>query len=185
MSQAPKPVSLQAVRVTRAFDDALGRLTPAIQQTVAQAVGQGHDATDAILAPLGETLMWLFSLDDLLLDHFGLGQYRQKQTADPDGVVVLGLKLVRNAVVHGAQLVSIAKAHPGSVLGRASLPMRIGAAPNCEWVSRGRLPKPPRHVRTPKDQALRETIYDSEIMGKPVALPIRRAISFLRREAGT
>ena len=77
MSQAPKPVSLQAVRVTKAFDDAFGRLTPAIRETVAQAVGQGHDATDAILAPLGETLMWLFSLDDLLVDHFGLGQYRQ------------------------------------------------------------------------------------------------------------
>lgn len=73
----------------RAFLDAHGRLHHALA---------GRDVA-AWYAALGETLWWVFSLDEHYRHHFGKA-YEKHRDDDSHGQVILGLRFARNKVGH-------------------------------------------------------------------------------------
>jgi hypothetical protein len=64
-----------------------------------QDAAQQADA-DALFGPVGETLVWLTSLDDLANEGDG-AEYRGRRDSSPAGQLFAGLREARNAAVHG------------------------------------------------------------------------------------
>jgi hypothetical protein len=187
-------VSKGAERITRAIEGALERLAVARMAVLAPLVGTAKDVTDALFATLGETPMWLIAFDDLLGKR-GKDAYRARRNGHADGNVLLGLKIARNAVAHGDDVVQLASGSPGAIPGRASLPLVLGTVPSCLWASRPQLSEKradePQGPLCAKDRAAvearlaREKSYDLNITGKEIFNPLMRAFAFLKAEAGT
>jgi len=98
------PYFVRSQRVIGAADAALRRVDP-------------HNGED-LFAPLGELLVWLIALDDLLAAADGT--YRAQCDADSDGIVLPGIRYARNAAVHGELVVSATYATSGAALGAPS-----------------------------------------------------------------
>jgi hypothetical protein len=121
--------------------------------------------------------MWLAALDDLLRNADS--GYLIRRNNDVEGQVILGLRLVRNAILHGDLVMKLAAKSPGAVLGRATLPFVLGSAPSCKWVGRGDLSL----RQTPVPDA--EASYDRNFAGQAIMVPLHRAFAYLRLQAGT
>jgi hypothetical protein len=132
-----------------------------------------------IFQPLGETLVWLVAIDDLL--HAADSNYRTRRDADPDGAGLPGLRLARNAVVHGVMVTSATYDKPGGGLAAAPLAtFALGEGPSTRWVARASIahtPKPGKHVPS------QERSYDTHIAGHDVLSPLTLALGFLRDAA--
>lgn len=155
---------VRAHRLTGAAGAALARVTP----------------TADLFASVGETLMWLVALEDLLVSADG--QYWAKRSGDADGAVLPGIRYARNAVVHGETVVTTINVSGGAMLGAAMLPFMLGAGPSTTWSARasiGFTPDPHPYV------AGQEQSYDGEVAGQDVHAPLERALAFLRDAAGT
>jgi hypothetical protein len=133
-----------------------------------------------MFAPLGEALMWLIALDDLLAS--ANGSYRVKSAADTDGAALPGVRYARNAIVHGHAVTTTTQSRGGAMLGAAALgTFALGEAPSARWIDRtaiGFTPKPTAYV------AEQERSYDSYLDGNMVDPPLQRALLFLRAAAG-
>jgi hypothetical protein len=108
LQNATPDLRLRSQRVTDAASEALQRVGPQVPT--------------APFAPIGETLMWLIALEDLLVaacNHAGLN-YWQRRNADPHGAVLPGIRYARNAAVHGELVVTITVVNPGAVYGAAA-----------------------------------------------------------------
>jgi hypothetical protein len=137
----------------------------------------------APFAPVGETLVWLIALEDLLVaacNSAGLN-YWQQRNADSDGAVLPGIRYVRNAAVHGELVVTITVVNPGAVLGAAALgTFAPGQGPSAHWQPRALL----RHApKTTPHLAQQQASYDSHIAGRAVTPPLELAFDFLRDAA--
>lgn len=137
-------------------------------------------SADGVFAPLGETLVWLVALDDLLAAADR--SYRSQRDADPDGAALPGLRYARNAVVHGELVVATTYAKPGAILGTAALgTFALGEGPSTRWISRTSIPhapKPSKHLPT------HERSYDRHVAGRDVCAPLGTALDFLRDAIG-
>lgn len=162
---AGSPATVRARRLTDAANAAIGRVS---------TVGE-------MFASLGEALMWLIALEDLVVSV--AGQYRTTRNADIDGAVLPGIRYGRNAVVHGQTVTTTVHLRGGAVLGAAQLgAFALGEAPSIRWRGRssvGFTPVPSIYVPQ------QEQSYDSEIAGRLVLPPLERALTFLRSAAGT
>jgi hypothetical protein len=126
------PPSVEAVRVARAAEHAMARLERVCRHVIDTVVGN-QDATDAVHAPLGETIMWLSALDEIVADHMGK-TYERRRNTDPEGLAAWGLKVVRNSVAHGGLPVQVAASGAGAMLGRAVLPFQLGVGATRRWL---------------------------------------------------
>jgi hypothetical protein len=107
-------------------------------------------AADEMFASLGEVLVWLIALEDLVVSVDG--QYRMKRNADVDGAVLPGIRYARNAVVHGQTVATTVYSSGGAVLGAAVLgTFALGEGPSIRWSNRssiGFTPTPSKDVTT-------------------------------------
>jgi len=137
--------------------------------------------TGAQFAPVGEALMWLIALEDLVVAVDG--RYWALRNADVDGDVLPGVRYARNAVVHGRTVTATLYAHGGAMLGAAMLgTFALGEVPSTRWSARaaiGFTPTPTPHVPA------QEHSYDVAIAGQHVLAPLERALTFLRSAVGT
>jgi len=169
LQNATPELRLRSQRVTDAASEALQRVGPQV--------------LSAPFAPIGETLMWLIALEDLVVaacNNAALN-YWQQRNADPDGAVMPGIRYARNATVHGELVVTITAVNPGAVLGAAPLgTFALGQGPSAHWQPRRLLkhaPKAAPHL------AQQEASYDSQIAGRAVLPPLELAFDFLRDAA--
>jgi hypothetical protein len=157
------PAVVRGRRLTDAASAAVGRVS----------------AADDTFASLGEVLMWLIALEDLVVSVDG--QYWTKRNADVDGAVLPGIRYARNAVVHGQSVTTTVHTHGGAMLGAAMLgTFALGEGPSTRWSNRSSIGFTPS-----KDVPQQEQSYDSQIAGQPVLPPLERALAFLRFAAGT
>jgi hypothetical protein len=151
-------------RLTDAAVDALGRVS----------------TSDETFAAMGETLMWLIALEDVVVSVDG--QYWTKRSADIDGAALPGIRYARNAVVHGEAVTATVELAGGAMLGVAQLgAFAFGEDPSnrCrDRASIGFTPKPKPWVPQ------QEECYDAEIDGRDVLPPLQSALMFLRNAAG-
>jgi hypothetical protein len=165
------PAVVRAHRLTDAADAAVKRASTSAQ----------------LFSSLGEVLMWLIALEDLLVGADG--EYRSKRDADPDGAVLPGIRYARNAVVHGAEVTSTVYSSGGSMFGAAVFGAAyFGEGPSTGWSGRSSIGYTPPKPRSPQQGALvrqQEQSYDDEIAGQAVTPPLDRALAFLRTAAGT
>jgi hypothetical protein len=133
-----------------------------------------------MFAPLGEALMWLIALDDLLASTDA--SYRANAAADADGDALPGVRYARNAIVHGHAVTSTTQSRGGAVLGAAALgSFALGEAPSARWIDRtaiGFTPKPSAYVDA------QERSYDLQLDGNLVDPLLQRVLQFLRAAAG-
>jgi hypothetical protein len=173
------PVVLNDERVGRAqslgaaLEQALGRL----QQ--AAGVVHGLGPTPALFAPLGETLMWVCALDELLTQA-GCKPYKDARDAHPEGCMVQGLRYARNRSLHG-DVIALGVGHGGAALGMMQLGNAgLGQAPSYRWRARATLPPmPQRFERLDQQHA-----YDAHLSGRPILAAVHAAFAYLRAEAG-
>jgi hypothetical protein len=169
LQNATSDLRLRSQRVTDAASEALQRVRLRV--------------LSAPFAPIGETLVWLIALEDLLVaacNHAGLN-YWQHRNADSDGAVLPGIRYARNAAVHGELVVAITVVNPGAVLGAAPLgTFALGQGPSAHWQPRALLKHAP--MTTPH-LAQQEASYDSHIAGRSVTPPLKLAFDFLRDAA--
>lgn len=168
----------------------LGRLIPA----GSNAAERAYRLTDAAVAALvripiagetfgsvGEVLMWLIALEDLVVSVDN--QYWPKRDADPDGAVLPGIRYARNAVVHGETVTATVDERSGAVLGAAQLGMfSLGEAPSNRWKDRASIGFTPTLTPYVLQQ---EQSYDRLLVGQDVSLLLEHALTFLRDAAGT
>ena len=173
------PVVLNDERAARAQ-----HLVAASEQALAglqQVAGVVHGLgpTPALFAPLGETLMWLCALDELLTEA-GRKAYTDIRDAHHDGCMVLGLQYARNRSLHG-DVIALAVGHGGAALGMMQLGNAgLGQAPSYRWRARATLPPmPPRFERPDQQQA-----YDAHLSGRPILGAVHATFVYLRAEAG-
>lgn len=161
-----------AVLVTQALDAAVAR----VGQTMMAGMPPPGPASN-IFVPLGEALMWVCSLDEMLSSAGGIG-YTQTRDADPDGCVIRGLRYARNQQVHGVVVATVF--HGGAVPG-LMVPGRAapGQPPTYRWISRNQLPPPG------KPQGQLEPAYDQHLDGREVLVTLNAALGYARGEAGT
>jgi hypothetical protein len=140
----------------------------------------GSDWSRDLFAPLGESLVWLVSLEDLLADADG--SYWSRRAADPDGGMMGGVRYARNAVVHGELVLAATHVSPGAVLGAAPLgTFALGAGPHVAWAARSEINHTPTGTPHLPEQ---EQSYDAKIAGRDVLPPLQDALAFLRAAAG-
>jgi len=174
-------ISIEATRVTSAVEQAMLRLEPIYRAVIDTFAGTGG-VTETVHAPLGEVVMWLASLDEIVGNHRkanGAAGYLAQRNADPQGRAVFGLKVVRNSIAHGGLPVEFVGASGGTVLGWWVLgTAALGSGPSCTWLPSSVLSaNAQRHAARPA--------YDSDVAGRDLLDPLQRALSFLRNEAGT
>ncbi|SRR6266851_261723 len=173
MAESPP---IQALRLVKASAFALETLSAEVAKLIGTVVGQ-QDATESLFVPLGQAVMWLAALDDFL--WMADRNYPPARDADPQGNVLLGQRLVRNALLHGDLVVELARADAGAVLGRMRLgASRLGSGPSCDWVTLEalRLRQAPR-----ENQAVS---YRKHFSQKPIMKPLLDGFAFLQRSAG-
>jgi hypothetical protein len=137
-------------------------------------------SAEGTFGPLGETLVWLVAIDDLLASCEGT--YRARRDADPDGAALPGIRYARNAVVHGEMVSSTTYAKPGAVLGAAALgTFALGEGPSTRWLDRASIAHTPKST---KHLAPQEQSYDSHLAGRDVHEPVRAAAAFLTDAVG-
>jgi len=166
-----------ANRLVRACDDANGRLQAAVGTLLGAATS--GDATDLVFAPLGETLMWIAARDELLWHMDG---YKQRRDADHNGAVLLGLRLARNAVVHGAVLFQVVRVDGVGMypFGQCAFGRLAFSADlrRCVWVPRTSFLAGPRTESRPKQ----EVNYDAHVAGRELLSSLGQATTFLASE---
>ncbi|HEX4114817.1 MAG TPA: hypothetical protein VHY18_02970 [Solirubrobacteraceae bacterium] len=136
-----------------------------------------------IFQPLGEALMWMVALEDLVMAH--CGSYVQQRDADVDGAMLPGIRYARNAMVHGELVVSTVSASGGAVLGAAVLgAFSLGEGPSVRWKARTSIGFTPRFASSPS-VLQQEQSYDNEITGRNVLPLLSAALAFLHHAAGT
>jgi hypothetical protein len=136
-----------------------------------------HPLTDNVFPSLGETLVWLVAIDDLLSSADS--KYRARRDADPDGAGLPGIRFARNAVVHGEMVTATTYAKPGAVLGAAPLgTFALGEGPSTRWVARASIAHTPKRT---KYLSAQEQSYDVHVAGRDVLSPLSLALAFLRR----
>ena len=123
--------------------------------------------------------MWLVALDDLLkaVDS----RYERRRNRDTDGVVLGGIRLARNAVVHGVDVVAVTHT-TGSAMGGVAMGGTFagGQIGSIYWLPRSSIPF------TPNTSAQQQKAsYDSELSGKGICPTLQGALAFLRAAAGT
>jgi hypothetical protein len=158
----------RAARLYDAAESAVNRLRAMPLSTVAPS-----------FAPLGESLVWMIALDDLLKKHGSqASRYQARRDKDPKGDVLLGVRRARNLVVHGLEVVDIASQVRGSELGRWPLGTgALGVGTHIRWAMASSLPPATKYdVRT-------DPVYRRLMEGRPVAPTLTNALDFLRREA--
>ncbi len=146
-------------------------------QRVALDAGDG----ESLLPALGETLMWIVALEDLLKSA---SHAYVKQRDAPDGAVLPGIRYARNAIVHGELVVSPVHAHGGAMLGAAVLgTFALGEGPSIRWSSRAEVGFTPARPGSAgvKQQ---EQSYDREFAGGAVLPPLLTALAFVCTAAG-
>ena len=135
-----------------------------------------------VLPSLGETLMWIVALEDLL--KVASSEYALKRDADSDGAVLPGIRYARNAIVHGELVISTVHTHGGAMLGAAMLgAFALGEAPSVRWSSRAAIGFKPRSATSAGVQQ-QEQSYDQELAGASVCTPLSRALAFVSAAAG-
>lgn len=161
-----------AALVTQALDAAIAR----IGQVMQAAMPAPGPATN-IFAPLGEALMWLCSLDEMLEAAGGNG-YVQARNADAEGCTIRGLRYARNQQVHGVVVATVF--HGGAVPGRM-VPGQAapGQPPTYRWLPRQQLPPPGQ------PQGRLEPAYDQHVAGREVLITLQAALGYARGQAGT
>jgi hypothetical protein len=156
---------LRATNVLAAASEAIGRV-PLLGPTI---VGIGWSAA------LGESLVWLAALDDLLSWS---SAFRSDRTTDPAGQTLRGLRYVRNLAVHGEDVVGVTLSYPGAELGRLTLGVsRLGSTSTFTWLSRDDLPAPRQ-----KQAADVPPAYDAHVAGRDVLSTLGTALLFVRRQ---
>jgi hypothetical protein len=160
----------------RAFDGASRRLGEAVAALATS--WPNEDATDTVFAPLGETLVWLVALDDLLL---GVPMYEARRDNDPNGKLLPGLRLARNVIVRGVPVFGVVRrprteaATDGPIVfGKTGLG---GDRFACAWAHRSGFPNGIRR------RPAQESSYDANVMGRPLLEPLDRAMTFVKLEA--
>jgi hypothetical protein len=145
-------------------------------------VGAGVPVED-IFQPLGETLMWIVALEDLVISH--CGGYVQQRDADADGTILPGIRYARNAMVHGELVVSTVFASGGAMLGAAMLgTFALGEGPSVRWNARSSIGFTPRSANS-RRVIQQERSYDNEMVGRDVVPLLSAALNFLQHAAGT
>jgi hypothetical protein len=137
-------------------------------------------SAESTFGPVGEALVWLVAVDDLLATADR--GYRSRRDADPDGAALPGIRYARNAVVHGEMVVTTTYVKPGAVLGAAALgTFALGEGPSIRWINRVSIAHTPRASR---HLAAQEQSYDSHLAGREIREPLNSAVEFLRDAVG-
>lgn len=119
---------------------------------------------------VGTAAFWLIAVHEAYRDR---GQsYEESRLADPNGRVLDGLTLARNAVAHGQVIVSQSRGLEWPL----PSPMEFGPwtwAPSREW---------PWRPRTSSYLPAQQESYAEHFAGKLVAAPLQRALAWLNRD---
>jgi hypothetical protein len=117
----------------------------------------------------GTAAFWLVAIHEGYRDRDPA--YESLRLADPDGRVLAGLTLARNAVAHGQVIVSRSRGLDWPM----TFPIDYGPwvwPESEEWPWR---PRSSKHVPAQQES------YAEHLANKPVAVPLRRALAWLER----
>jgi hypothetical protein len=126
-----------------------------------------------------EALAWIVALDDEHAERMGpkKATYQKARDADPDGVVIRGLRWARNRSLH--QLARLLTRGPEAPFLPWEPAGRLHWAPRA--LVRGRA-QPEEHRDKPQTKAL-ERAYDSAVRDRPAAVVLDRARRWLVEKA--
>jgi hypothetical protein len=118
-------------------------------------------------------------LDDLL--RAADARYERRRNRDADGALLGGIRLARNAVVHGVDVVGVTRttgsAMGGVAIGGTFAGTQIGSI--C-WLARSSIPFTPNTAAQQQKAS-----YDSELSGKQMRPTLHRTLGFLQAAANT
>jgi len=116
----------------------------------------------------GTAAVWVAALDDALMTQ---PTYRGRRDKHPDGRVVDGLRLARNAVVHGAVLATEAEGMKFPL----SFPLDYGPM---VWVSYERLTAQWQPKGKRADLVIQREAYEAHLSRQELRVPVARALSW-------
>jgi hypothetical protein len=160
------------------------RLRTAVDTSTETVKAASKDRDEqAIFEALGECLMWVVALDDLLEDRVG---YESLHNSDRQrqGQFLRGLRYARNAIVHGDAVVDLADIAdvpypPGLLVHNRPGPRIFGPPTLVQWTFQQTLPAPTRPAPD------LEAAYAAHVASREVSIPIVGAVDWLHRALAT
>ena len=151
---------------------------------IALAAAHGRFSQDAAkqdiaawFASLGETLWWIFALDEHYW-HRDQPAYEPLRNYDEDGFIIPGLRLARNRVGHGlALMLEDPDGRPPFSAPPSRVTIRLS---QLRWRQLENLPP----VEEAHKSAIQQAVYQDHLAGNPVRFGLRHASRFfIRRHA--
>jgi hypothetical protein len=137
-------------------------------------------AAPGLFGAVGEAVMWLAALDDLL--RHSDAQYELRRSLDPGGALLPGIRFARNVLTHGHAVAGVTALRPGSELGMLMLGVsQLGTVSRVSWVERSQIPHIVRKARTSVSE---EQSYEQSLAGRDPVPTLQAALQFVRNEAG-
>jgi hypothetical protein len=142
----------------------------------ATAVLDGEVSGNELIA-IGQAAFWACAVDEHMRDHIAKEAYESRRQADPNGRVLPGLRFIRNAVAHGAVVVTRS----------SGLVWPLGSSPSGKYFDWGELVYQSRGVVVDEWIGTRDRnrhideqdrIHDELFGGRPVAEPLHSAIAW-------
>jgi hypothetical protein len=127
---------------------------------------QASGSQEEWYAALGETLWWIFALDEHYLHH-GVSAYETFRNDDVNGRVIWGLRLARNRVGHELSVLLTDPRKPGPGVSLEQL----------RWRTLDNLPAPGN-----REGDRQRTAYSEELAGKAARYTLRSANRFFVTE---
>jgi len=125
---------------------------------------------DGLPAPFsaGTAVVWVAATDDALMSQ---PTYRGRRDKHPDGQVIDGLRLARNAVVHGAVLATESEGLKFPL----EYPMDFGPM---VWVAYERLTAQWQPMGKLADLTVQRAAYEAHVSRQELRVPVARALSW-------